>query len=123
MIPLGPRPSFDEFGAWTLAPRSTWPQASIVLDGQPGNNRKRLRGEAPLAPGVYGMVDGEGELIYVGQSRSLRNRLLSYFAGSAPPKSRRIIAHTRRLVWETAPDELAAQVRRIGVDPPLATPF
>jgi excinuclease ABC subunit C len=59
------------------------------------------------------MVDRDGELIYVGQSKSLRNRLVSYFAGSAPSKAQRIIAHTHRLVWETAPDELATLLREL----------
>jgi len=59
------------------------------------------------------MVDGEGELIYVGQSKSLLNRLVSYFAGSAPSKARRIITNTHRLLWETAPDELAALLREL----------
>ena len=75
---------------------------------------------APHAPGVYGMVDRDGELIYVGQSKSLRNRLVSYFAGSAPSKARRIIAHTHRLVWETAPDELAALLRQLELIRQLA---
>jgi excinuclease ABC subunit C len=59
------------------------------------------------------MVDREGELIYVGQSKSLQNRLVSYFATSAPSKAQRIIAHTHRLIWETAPDELAALLREL----------
>jgi excinuclease ABC subunit C len=59
------------------------------------------------------MVDRQGELIYVGQSKSLRNRLVSYFAGSAPSKAQRIIAHTHRLLWEAAPDEFAALLREL----------
>ena len=72
-----------------------------------------IRREVPCAPGVYGMVDRQGELIYVGQSKSLRNRLVSYFAGSAPCKAQRIIAHAQRLLWETAPDEFAALLREL----------
>ena len=52
-------------------------------------------------------------MIYVGQSKSLQNRLVSYFAGSAPSKAQRIIAHAYRLIWETAPNELAGLLREL----------
>ncbi len=110
---LEPGPAFDGFGAWTLAPRLARSPAGVLLNDDPRETRKLIRQDATCAPGVYGMVDREGELIYVGQSKSLRNRLVSYFAGSAPSKAQRIIAHTHRLVWETAPDELAALLREL----------
>ena len=43
----------------------------MAVNGVPGENRKRVRREAPSGPGVYGMVDSEGELIYIGQSGDL----------------------------------------------------
>jgi excinuclease ABC subunit C len=89
--------------------------ADVLLNGGARESRKAIRREAPHAPGVYGMVNGEGELIYVGQSKSLRNRLVSYFTGSAQSKAQRIIAHTQRLLWETAPDELAALLRELAL--------
>jgi excinuclease ABC subunit C len=113
LISLAPRPVFDDFGTWTLAPALAWPQAGILVNGELRDTRKQLLREAPQAPGVYGMVDSEGELIYTGESKSLRNRLVSYFAGSAPRKARRIIAHTRRLFWESAPDQFAALLREL----------
>ena len=96
-----------------VGPRRAWSTAGILLNNDPRETRKLIRQAAPHVPGVYGMVDREGELIYVGQSKSLRNRLVSYFAGSAPSKAQRIIAHTHRLIWETAPDELAALLREL----------
>lgn len=113
MISIAPRHVFDGLGTWTLAPQLAWPQAGILVNGELRENRKQLLREAPSAPGVYGMVDSEGELIYIGQSKSLRNRLVSYFVGSAPRKPRRIIAHTRQLLWETAPDQFAALLREM----------
>ncbi len=59
------------------------------------------------------MVDSEGDLVYVGQSHALRDRLLSYFGGGAPGKARRIIAHTHRLLWEPVVDPFAALLREL----------
>jgi excinuclease ABC subunit C len=113
VISLAFRPAFVDFGAWTLAPAHAWPRSGIQLRSERRDNRKRIRRDAPRAPGVYGMVDAEGELIYVGQSKSLRNRLLSYFTAAAPNKAQRIVGHAKRLMWDTAPDEFAAQLREL----------
>ena len=40
--------------------------------------KKRLK-KVPLQPGVYLFKDVEGQVIYVGKARSLRNRMRSYF--------------------------------------------
>lgn len=66
----------------------------------------------PKAPGVYGMLDVSGRLIYVGKSKLLRNRLLSYFLpGNQEDKSGRIVEHSRAIVWEPQPNEFAALLR------------
>jgi excinuclease ABC subunit C len=58
------------------------------------------------------MVDCLGRLIYVGKSKALRNRLLSYFLpGNEEDKSGRIVQSTARIVWETQPSEFAALLR------------
>jgi excinuclease ABC subunit C len=59
------------------------------------------------------MIDAHGELIYVGKSRSLRGRLLSYFRPGREEKAARIVADTRRVVWETASSEFAALLREL----------
>jgi excinuclease ABC subunit C len=60
------------------------------------------------------MLDGHGELIYVGKAKSLRARLLSYFRPkSRDPKAGRILRETRRIVWEYAPSEFAALLREL----------
>lgn len=59
------------------------------------------------------MVDSEGVLIYVGKSKSLRNRLLSYFAAPADDKASRILEHAARIVWERAPHEFGALLREL----------
>ncbi|MGL6281323.1 MAG: excinuclease ABC subunit UvrC, partial [Microcoleaceae cyanobacterium] len=40
---------------------------------------KRILGEIPLTPGVYLMGDRHGEILYIGKSKQLRNRVRSYF--------------------------------------------
>src|SRR5262249_13695182 len=76
--------------------------------------RRRLRAECPRCPGVYGMVDANEELIYVGKAKSLRARLLSYFRPrSRDAKAGRIVGQTRRLVREPQPSEFAALLREL----------
>lgn len=76
--------------------------------------RERVQTSCPPVPGVYGMFDRKGELIYVGKSASLRNRLLSYFGQSASgAKAGRIIENSRAIQWETQPSDFAAQLREL----------
>lgn len=88
------------------------------IDAIGGNSaealRRRVIESLPQVPGVYGMLDRKGTLIYVGKSKSLRSRLLSYFSESnAKEKGGRIIENTRAIQWETQPSEFAAIVREM----------
>ena len=99
------------FGADPLYPYSPRP---IEVVG--GKSKRALREQVtqvcPRVPGVYGMLNPKGDLIYVGKSKSLRSRLLSYFADSnAREKGGRIIEGTRAIQWETQPSEFASLVR------------
>lgn len=85
-----------------------------------GKNRRALQKQVqslcPPVPGVYGMFDKTGELIYVGKSRSLRHRLMSYFGDAArKEKAGRIIEHSRAIQWETQPSDFAAQLRELDL--------
>ncbi|MGM0517064.1 MAG: excinuclease ABC subunit UvrC [Pseudomonadota bacterium] len=53
-------------------------------------------------PGVYRMLNADGEILYVGKARNLKNRLSSYFRGT--PSS----IKTRRLVEQVADVEITA---------------
>jgi excinuclease ABC subunit C len=49
----------------------------------------------PARPGVYRMLDAQGEILYVGKARSLRSRVASYFQPSnVQPKVQVLIAKT-----------------------------
>jgi excinuclease ABC subunit C len=43
--------------------------------------------DAPAEPGVYIMKDTDGQIIYVGKAKSLKNRLKSYFSGEKDIKT------------------------------------
>jgi excinuclease ABC subunit C len=76
--------------------------------------RRSLRETCPARSGVYGMIDTDGRLIYVGMSIALRKRLVTYFQGGAAiRKECRIAGDTDRLVWEVVGHELASQLREL----------
>lgn len=103
--------SFRDFGVDLLYPFQR--TGLCCVDGKsPEQLRDQVRSFVPKLPGVYGMVDMLGRLIYVGKSKLLRNRLLSYFLpGNEEDKSGRIVQSTASLVWETQPSEFAALIR------------
>lgn len=47
----------------------------------------------PLKPGVYIMMNGEKEVIYVGKAKQLKNRVSSYFHGSHNAKTEAMISN------------------------------
>lgn len=85
----------------------------LVLPGDAKAARRLVRRRCPAVPGVYGMIDAEGQLIYVGKAKSLAGRVLSYFSAGAAEKAGRIVEHARRLVWEPSPHEFIALLREL----------
>jgi excinuclease ABC subunit C len=60
------------------------------------------------------MTSPDGEVIYVGKSKALRTRLLSYFRASYPrDKGARILREAATLEWEPLPSEFAALLREL----------
>ncbi|TWT50589.1 UvrABC system protein C [Rubripirellula amarantea] len=101
------------FGRDPLNPYSPRPLEAV---GAKSTRRlkDRVTESCPRVPGVYGMLDRKGELIYVGKSKSLRSRLLSYFAESnKKEKGGRIISAARAIQWETQPSEFASLLREM----------
>src|SRR6516162_7336209 len=101
--------SLPHFGSCALSPEWAPPKLQLVTGRRTSQLRSEIRRLCPRKPGVYGMLDRHGELIYVGKAKNLRARLLSYFRRrSRDPKAGRILRRTRRLVWEIAASEFAA---------------
>lgn len=108
---------FAEFGPSKYRDRARSAALDLVRDSR--EVRSQLRSECPDSAGVYGMIDCAGRLVYVGMSRCLRKRTLTYFqsVGQGPQRSRtrrkelRVAERARRLVWETTGHELLALLR------------
>jgi len=102
---------FKEFGDDRLMPHGS-SDTSRICHATPEGLRDIVRRSVPREPGVYGMIDAVGRLIYVGKSKALRNRLLSYFMPTnEDEKAGRIIQSTEEIVWESQPSEFAALLR------------
>jgi excinuclease ABC subunit C len=68
-----------------------------------------VRERAENRPAVYRMVAADGEVVYVGKSKQLRSRLLSYFRGAYPDeKGARILREAHDIEWDYVPSEFAA---------------
>ncbi len=114
MKSLFPPDTFAGFGPTYLYPPGFQCCIRQVRGRRSVKLRSGVRSDAPRLPGVYGMLDRRGQLIYVGKAKLLRARLLSYFrVRSRDPKAGRIIRHTESIVWESAPDEFAALIREL----------
>ncbi len=73
--------------------------------------RLRVRREVPDAPGVYTWRGADGQCLYVGKSRRLRTRMLSYLGPSATRNDSRIrnlVFAIESFEWQTTAGELMA---------------
>lgn len=64
----------------------------------------------PLLPGVYIMLDEQGEVIYVGKAKRLKNRVSSYFHGEHLPKVEAMVRKVRDFNVIVASSEFEALV-------------
>jgi len=74
-----------------IAPQTgdSTPAAAVKFDA------KSFVDSLPARPGVYRMLDAQGEILYVGKARSLKSRVGSYFQPSnVHPKVQALIAKT-----------------------------
>jgi excinuclease ABC subunit C len=78
-------------------------------DDQLAIMRASVRAGCADRPGVYRMLSANGEVVYVGKSKRVRTRLLSYFRCEFPgDKGARILRDAVRIDWEYTPSEFAA---------------
>jgi excinuclease ABC subunit C len=105
--------AFLGFGPTACRPCDFEPTLGQVRSHKRPKLREGVREQAPREPGVYGMFDRLGNVIYIGKAKSLRARLMSYFRDSSDPKAGRILKHTHSLVWESISDEFASLLREL----------
>ncbi len=106
--------SFVDFGPNFLMPFAPRPPVEQIEGKKKRQLRDQLRHFGPKQPGVYGMLNHNGDVTYIGKAKNLRKRLMNYFQPSnARAKSGRIIATTVRIVWEVSPTEFAALHREL----------
>ena len=76
--------------------------------------REQVRSGAADRPGIYRMLSSTGEVVYVGKSKRIRTRLLSYFRCAYPEdKGARILREAETIDWEYTPSEFAALLREL----------
>ena len=83
-------------------------------DAQLAVMRSTVRDGAADRPGIYRMLSTDGEVLYVGKSKRVRSRLLSYFRCAYPEdKGARILRSAERIEWEYTPSEFAALLQEL----------
>lgn len=76
--------------------------------------RELVRAGCENKPGTYRMLAANGTVVYVGQSRKLRTRLLSYFrAKGSRNKAARILRHAFQIEWEYSATEFGALLNEL----------
>jgi excinuclease ABC subunit C len=86
----------------------------LTSEAQLAEMRKFVRAEAADRPGIYRMLSSTGEVVYVGKSKQVRTRLLSYFRCAYPEeKGARILREADAIDWEYTPSEFAALLQEL----------
>src|SRR3954470_22130510 len=83
-------------------------------DAQLAIMRSTVKDGAADRPGIYRMLSSDGEVLYVGKSKRVRTRLLSYFRCAYPEeKGARILRSAEKIEWEYTPSEFAALLQEL----------
>ena len=83
-------------------------------DAQLADMRATVKAGAADRPGIYRMLSSTGEVVYVGKSKQVRTRLLSYFRCAYPEdKGARILREANAIDWEYEPSEFAALLQEL----------
>ena len=79
--------------------------------------------ELPQKPGIYIMKDKNEKIIYIGKSKSLKNRVKSYFQKNLDrPKTQVLMSHFNSLEYiitnsEAIPDDIVDRYAEKGANP------
>ena len=65
-------------------------------------------GTVPDGPGVYRFLGPQGQVLYVGKAKNLRNRLNSYFSGGLHPRTHAMVAAAHSVDWTLVATEVEA---------------
>ncbi len=80
-------------------------------DNKPRFDHQTFLKHLTRQPGVYQMYDGDGQILYIGKAKNLKNRLSSYFQKSGlAVKTRVLVNKIRSIEITVAPSEAEALV-------------
>ena len=92
----------------------TRPRSHAASEAHVATLRGEVRTAAEDRPGVYRMLSSDGEVLYIGKSKRVRTRLMSYFRCAYPEeKGARIVREAHAIDWEYTPSEFAALLREL----------
>jgi excinuclease ABC subunit C len=84
----------------------------VLAEGSLAHGRaavERLAKLAPSSPGVYRMIDANGEVLYIGKAKNIRKRILAYTRPTGyDPRIERMIAATGSLEFVSTATETEA---------------
>lgn len=69
----------------------------------------------PAKPGCYLMRDRHGTVIYVGKSKTLRNRVRSYFTGAHDQKTQRLVQEIVDFEYVVTSSEMEALILEMNL--------
>ena len=69
----------------------------------------------PDSPGSYQMRDSNGEIIYVGKAKNLKNRVRSYFHGVHNAKTTKLVSQIEYFTYIITASELEELVLEINL--------
>lgn len=72
------------------------------------DNPKQFLKSLPNKPGVYQMLDADGQILYVGKAKNLKKRVSSYFRATNHPKTKLFMSKVERIDTIIASSENAA---------------
>ena len=77
----------------------------------PDFDAKRILDSLPMKPGVYRMLDDQGEVLYVGKAKKLKHRVSSYFRASGlNTKTMALVSHIQDIQVTVTANETEALV-------------